>query len=115
VALPDNAIVVRGGTCAGAHLFNGCSAHAAHPGIYGFSVQCDVGKTTEDLARAGQFPNGKIGVSSVGAIRAAGYEVVETQGRGYHATVVVPQDWSEEAATSLAVNFEVESNPAPRR
>jgi hypothetical protein len=82
--------------------------------MFGFSVQSYLGRSVDDLARAGQFPNPKVSVTSVGAIRAAGYEVVETQGRGYHAAVVVPSSWTETDAGALASSFEVQSNPAPR-
>jgi hypothetical protein len=115
VPLPDEAIVLRGGTSTGQQLFNGCAEHFDVPGIYGFSVQSAAEKSVEDLARAGQFPNGKIGVTTVGAIRAAGYDVVETAGRGYHATVRVPTNWTLVAADALSANFEVQSNPAQRR
>ena len=113
--LPNDAMVVRGGVVTSEQLQNGCSEHAEAPGIYGFSVQSAPAKTVDELARAGLFPNKQIGVTNVGAVRAAGYNVVPTPGRGFHATVVVPPDWTVNDAAALAKLFKPQPNPAPRK
>ena len=59
--------------------------------------------------------NNKIGCTTVGAIRAAGYEVVMTSGPNLHATVVVPREWDADAAELLLALFEELANPIPKR
>ncbi len=57
-----------------------------HPsGLIGASVQSEAGLSVEELARI--IPNGKVGVTTVAAIRAAGGDVIRTTGTGHHATV----------------------------
>ena len=58
-------------------------------------------------------PNNKIGVTTVGTIRSAGYDVVVTPGRGHHATLVVPLVWDLGEAQVLALLFEERANPIP--
>jgi hypothetical protein len=41
-----------------------------------------------------------------------GYDVVPTAGPGQHATVVVPVDWTPDAAEELARLFQRAQNPA---
>jgi hypothetical protein len=113
--LPNQAVVVRGGVASAQQLMNGCAEHIDHPGIYGFSVQCDANASKEELARMGSFPNKKLSVTTVGRIRAAGHDVVRTNGRGAHATVTASPTWLAEDATRLAGAFEVESNPAQKQ
>ena len=57
--------------------------------------------------------NNKIGVTTVGAIRSAGYDVVVTPGRGRHATLVVPPAWELGEALVLALLFQERANPIP--
>lgn len=52
----------------------------------GASVECAEGLSVEELAAA--IPHNQIGVTTVGAIRAAGGDVVRTAGHSqYHATM----------------------------
>jgi len=44
-----------------------------------------------------------------------GFDVVPTTGEMWHATVVVPKDWSHAKAETLSQIFESVSNPTPRR
>jgi hypothetical protein len=82
--IPDEALVVRGGRNRPADLDRGTSTHPA--GITGVSVECAAGVTVEDLART--VPHTRIGVTTVGAIRAAGGDVIRTSGRSpNHATL----------------------------
>jgi hypothetical protein len=59
-----------------------------HPsGVTGVSVESAEGLSLEELARA--LPHGQVGVTTVGAIRAAGGDIVRTLGRSlHHATMV---------------------------
>jgi hypothetical protein len=55
--------------------------------VTGASVECAEGLSVEELAAA--IPHGQIGVTTVGAIRGAGGDVVRTSGHSpHHATVV---------------------------
>ena len=93
--IADEAIVVRGGRNQPDDLRRGTRLHPS--GVTGASVECAVGLSVSQLASA--IPHRHIGMTTVGAIRAAGGDVVRTFGRTpYHATVV---GLSPEAASSL--------------
>jgi hypothetical protein len=81
--------------------------------VYGFSVQCAAKIAFDQLA--GWCPNNRVGVTTVGEIRALGYDVVVTAGQGYHATVVVPEGWDHGASEGLTRLFREEKNPTPRK
>ena len=83
--IPNEALVVRGGRNQPADLRRGTGIHPS--GITRVSVEWAEGMSAEDLAAA--LPHGQIGVTTVGAIRAAGGDVVRTVGRSpHHATLV---------------------------
>ncbi|HEY7329765.1 MAG TPA: hypothetical protein VH592_19175 [Gemmataceae bacterium] len=93
--IPDEALVVRGGRNQKEDFRRGTRIHPS--GVTGFSVECAEGLTVEGLAAA--IPHGQVGVTTVGAIRAIGGDVVRTSGRSpNHATVV---GLSPEEASSL--------------
>jgi hypothetical protein len=55
--------------------------------VTGTSVECAEGMSVEELA--GAIPHSHVGVTTVGAIRAAGGDVVRTSGRSpHHATLI---------------------------
>jgi hypothetical protein len=84
-AIPDDALVVRGGRNRAEDLERGTGTHPS--GITGVSVESEIGLSVEELAAA--IPHGRIGVSTVAAVRALGGDVVRTSGRSpYHATLV---------------------------
>ncbi len=76
----------------------GYSLHRQVPGLYGFSVQYEPGKTVDELAQAGQFPNAQISYAEEAvldlAIRPLGYamRLVKSPGTGYHHTFIVVYD-----------------------
>jgi hypothetical protein len=83
-AIGDDALVVRGGKNRPEDIERGTAQHPS--GITGFSVECSISRTVEELASA--IPHGQVGVTTVGHIRAAGGDVVRTSGRTpYPATV----------------------------
>ena len=83
--ISDEAVVVRGGRNLPADPRRGTSTHPS--GVTGASVECAEGMSVEELAVA--IPHGHVGVTTVGAIRAAGGDVARTSGRSpHHATVV---------------------------
>jgi hypothetical protein len=82
--IPDDALVVRGGRNLPADIKRGTATHPS--GITGASVECAEGVSVVDLATA--LPHSQVGVTTVGAIRAAGGDVVRTSGRSpHHATL----------------------------
>jgi hypothetical protein len=82
--IPDEALVVRGGRNQPADLRRGTATHPS--GVTGVSVECGAGVPVEVLA--GGLPHGQVGVTTVGAVRAAGGDVVRTAGRSpHHATL----------------------------
>jgi hypothetical protein len=87
--------VVRGGRNQPEDLRRGMRTHPS--GVTGASVECTEGLSVEELAAA--IPHGQLGVTTVGAIRAAGGDVVRTSGHSPpHATLV---GLTPEAASSL--------------
>jgi hypothetical protein len=65
-------------------LERGTGTHPA--GVTGVSVECGVGLSVADLAAV--IPHSRVGVTTVGAVRAAGGDVVRTSGRSpNHATL----------------------------
>ena len=83
--IPDEALVVRGGRNLPEDLERGIRIHPS--GVMGASVECGEAMSVEELAAA--IPHRQIGVTTVGAIRAAGGDVVRTSGRSpQHATLI---------------------------
>jgi RHS repeat-associated protein len=103
--LSNNALVVRGGIPSEAALIKGISNHPS--GVTGFSVEAGE-LSVQELGSA--RPNAKVGVTTVGDIRAAGGDVIRTKGGSQnHATVT---GISAEKASPL---FKVETNPTPKK
>jgi hypothetical protein len=99
--IPDEAVVVRGGRNLPADLRRGTGTHPS--GITGVSVECAVGIPLEELAAG--IPHRQIGVTTVGAIRTAGGDVIRTDGRSaHHATLVglTPEDASRLLTPTVA-------------
>jgi hypothetical protein len=83
-SLPDEAIVLRGGRNRPEDIRRGIGTHPS--GITGISVECGVGVAVQVLSVS--IPHGQIGVTTVGAVRAVGGDVIRTSGRSpYHATL----------------------------
>jgi uncharacterized protein RhaS with RHS repeats len=83
-ALSDSALVARGGAnITPQSIENATSTHPS--GVTGFSAQCNGGTCLNELGA--NIPNGQMGVTTVGDVRAAGGDVVVTSGIGNHATV----------------------------
>ena len=113
--------VVRGGLATPSQLQAGTARHRGvpgPPGLYGFSVQYQSGKTIQELAAAGRFRNAQISLTTdvalVAAGIAAGYAVsiVKSPGAGYHHTVQGPFPLSLDLAVALSAVFAQQLNPA---
>ncbi|MDP1696378.1 MAG: RHS repeat-associated core domain-containing protein [Xanthomonadaceae bacterium] len=108
-ALPDSALVIRGGGVANqtAAKINSAIGPSRTLGVEGFSAQCNGGTC---LAELGQFlRNRELGVTTVGEIRRIGGDVIPTPGFGHHVTVT---GVSGEGASPL---FQIVTNPNPLR
>lgn len=109
--------LVRGGVTTPQQLQNGTREHLQAPGIIGFSVQHQPGRSIEQLASAAQFPHAQISVTTVERLMAAGtaagynITVVKSPGRGFHHTVVVPAPLPDPLAQALSDAFEQAPNP----
>jgi hypothetical protein len=76
--------VIRGGRNRSEDIERGIGTHPS--GITGVSVESAAGLAVADLAKL--IPHGQVGVTTVGAVREAGGDVIRTTGRSpYHATL----------------------------
>ena len=94
VRITNDAFVVRGGQNRVEDIQRGMGTHPS--GIRGVSVESAEGVTIAELSRA--IPHRQIGVTTVGEIRKAGGDVVQTSGRSpHHATLtgLTPKKISE--------------------
>lgn len=73
--------------------------------------------TLEQLAAANQRPNTVIRKTTVGALRAAGFEVTPPKGRKRHADLLIPDPAADDVWERLHETFDPpEPNPyTPRR
>jgi RHS repeat-associated protein len=108
-AIPDSALVVRGGGAANqtAAKINAAIGPSRTPGVEGFSAQCNGGTCVADLGRF--LRNRELGVTTVGDIRRVGGDVIATPGFGHHVTVT---GVSGEAVSPL---LRIVTNPNPLR
>jgi hypothetical protein len=92
--LPDDALVVRGGMNTPEQIRRGYRMHPS--GVPGVSVHSAPGLGVPELAVG--IPNGQVGVTTVGEVRAAGGDVIPTSGRSpHHATLtgLTPEEISD--------------------
>jgi hypothetical protein len=110
--LPDDAIVVRGGVMLTTDLATNLQVYnQMYPGQWGISVACEPNSAADDLAQRAPFRNRLMRVSTVGAIRGLGHDVVAT-GTPPHATLMLAQEPTEEDWEALRSVFsEPEANP----
>ena len=86
--LPDDAVVVRGGLMLPVDLALGAQTHFDHEGFYAISVFSSPGRTADEIATSVPLPHAAIRESTVGRVRAAGYDVVSSPGPSGHADLV---------------------------
>lgn len=76
--------MVRGGRNRPEDIERGTAIHPS--GVTGVSVESASGVSVAELA--GMIPHGQVGLTTVGAVRKAGGDVIRTTGRSpYHATL----------------------------
>lgn len=119
--MPEPNWVVRGGIATPNQLQVGTGKHlgiAIPPGLFGFSVQYQPGKTIEELAVVGRFRNAQISFATaeelIAAGAAAGYAItiVKSPGAGYHHTVQMPSPLPTDLAAALSRVFKQMPHPA---
>ena len=119
--MPEPNWVVRGGITTPSQLQAGTGRHlgvADPPGLYGFSVQYQPGKTIAELATAGRFRNTQISITTAEELIAAGgaaryaITIVKSPGTGYHHTVQTPYSLPADLAAALSAVFRQSPNPA---
>lgn len=82
--LPDDALVVRGGRNRAEDIERATGTHPS--GVTGVSVESAAGASVGKLSA--MIPHGMIGVTTVGRVRQAGGDVIQTSGRSpHHATL----------------------------
>ena len=105
-ALSDAALVCRGGTCVAKRFVQGSGVGTDSAGtLQGISVNSAAGKTVEELTVGIQ--NGKVGVTTVGRVRAAGGDVIPspTEPNPYHCTLCgITPEQAEELFTPTIPN-----------
>jgi hypothetical protein len=104
--LPEDALVVRGGQNLAENFARGSGVTVGEVGtLQGVSVNCAPGASVQELTAQNPqtgypgIPNTQVGVTTVGAVRAAGGEVVPspTRTNANHATLsgLTPQQASD--------------------
>ncbi|WP_456310867.1 RHS repeat-associated core domain-containing protein [Serratia proteamaculans] len=111
--LPDSAIVCRGGACLADSFKNGSGVIVDSAGkLNGVSVNSAAGKTLEQLTEG--IPHNKVGVTTVGDIRAAGGDVISspTRSNPNHATLSgITADKAQDLMTPTQKNPSAKPKP----
>src|SRR5690606_37652114 len=108
-----------GGVATPEQIVAGSKEHFGVPGLKGFSVQAGEGASVADLAIAGEFPHGKLSVSTEAQLRDAArsvghdLQIVQSPGRGQHHTATVPLPVPQDLADALSKAFTTMKNPHP--
>jgi hypothetical protein len=114
--LPNGTVVVRGGLMLPADLIRSAQSHRDVEGLYALSVYSIPGATAEEIARGVPLPHAKIRTSTVGRIRAAGYDVLSSPGPPGHADLVLPTPPTDKDGSTLDGVFDpARPNPATMR
>lgn len=108
--IPDEALVVRGGEMLLRALRRSAIRTLRKTGRSGISVWGDVDLSVADLVRAGDVPHSVIRRSTVGRIRALGFEIEQT-GHPPHLTVWLSSEGDDELRRLIAAFDPWEPNP----
>lgn len=88
--LPDEAIVIRGGRNERKHVEQQAADEFELSGRYALSVGADAEMSLVELAWANRRPNPTIRKTTVGRLRAVGFEVTIPKGTKRHADLILP-------------------------
>lgn len=110
--LPDDAIVIRGGTNQREVMRQQAEDEFEATGRYALSVATEAGWTLEQIAAASKRQNRAIRKTTVGRLRAVGFSVTPPTGRKKHADLILPTPPKEEDWIALDEAFDPpERNP----
>jgi RHS repeat-associated protein len=104
--IPDDAIVVRGGGPSNFASDRFKIGESRTPGVIGWSAQCAPGACAQTLAN--NLPNTTVAQTTASTIRAAGGDVIKTNGPGEHVTVT---GLDGNASSNLSWDFFTNNNP----
>lgn len=114
--LPDSAVVVRGGLMQPADLAVGAESQFDLEGFYALSVFSVPGRTADEIATGVPLPHSAIRESTVGRVRAAGYDVAPSPGPPGHADLLFSAPPTEADWRTLDEIFDPpRPNPATMR
>lgn len=109
--LPDDAVVVRGGLMLPAGLALSVQSHFDTEGVYALSVFSVPGKTADEIVSGVFLPHSTLRESTVGRLRAAGYDVVSSPGPPGHADLILPNSPTDDDWQALDETFDA---PRPK-
>jgi hypothetical protein len=110
--LPDEAIVIRGGLNQQDVMQRSAQDEFELNGQYALSVAADASMTLQALAVANQTPHSRIRKTTVGRLRAAGFDVTPPKGEKRHADLILPNPPTDEVWEALEAAFDPpEPNP----
>jgi hypothetical protein len=113
--LPDEAYVVRGGLMESSTMLTNAEVHnLEHPGEWAISVACLLDTPPGTIGERSPYPGRWMRVSTVGAIRSIGHDVVRA-GREPHANLVLGCEPSEEVWDQLRSVFDAPAEKPPHR
>jgi len=114
--LPDEAIVIRGGTMKPEDLMAACDLYLADFPVSasaGISVYAAAGESAESLAE--NVPHAQFRASTAGAIRAIGFEIEQTDDPPHH-DLLIPLPITPGKIEQVRAQFgPPQRNPHPRR
>jgi hypothetical protein len=111
--LPDEALVVRLGLSAPDTLRKTALAHFDDHGEFAISVVSLPHATVDELAHLAGLPHPRLRTTTVGAIRAVGFDVVPDEPPPGHALITLPRLPADEDYAAIADVFgPPEPNPA---
>jgi hypothetical protein len=111
--LPDEAYVVRGGRMESSALWTNARDHNYEfPDEWAISVSSGTGWSPDEIARAAPFRNREMRVSTVGAVRLLGHDVIVSD-EPPHADLVLACEPTEDIWEALREAFQLPV-PNPR-
>jgi hypothetical protein len=104
--LPDDAVVIRGGISAPDSLRKTALAHHDEEGDFAISVASLAGVDGDALAGLARFSHPRIRETTVGRVRAEGYDVVPDPPPDWHALIMLPHLPADDDWTRISNSFD---------
>ena len=114
--LPDAAVIARGGESSPPTLHKSALAEHDDSGTLGISAVSRPDMTADEIAFLGEIPHPKLRETTVGALRAAGYDVIPDEPPPGHALITLPAIPADEDYVAISDLFgPTRPNPAFRK